>query len=162
VRGSQPEASSSKIKRGSGSVLKKASGSLTKQKRTAKDSSTNGRSSGIKNRKEESGPKARAVRDPYCSFCGGTEDANKDGRGEPMLSCWTCGRSGLYRAEQSIRCIANYIPLAGHPTCLKMTPILEANARAYPWQCIECKDCTSCGVKGDDVSHSCCRATSTY
>lgn len=40
----------------------------------------------------------------------------------------------------------------GHPTCLQMTDLLEQNARSYDWQCIECKDCTECGVKGDDVS----------
>ena len=36
----------------------------------------------------------RKPKDGFCSFCKGTEQANKQGVAEQMVSCWNCGRSG--------------------------------------------------------------------
>ncbi|WVW85215.1 hypothetical protein I302_107253 [Kwoniella bestiolae CBS 10118] len=72
------------------------------------------------------------ARETICSFCGGTDQINKLGQKELMVSCSTCGRSG-------------------HPSCLNMThgPISK-RVMTYDWQCIECKTCEFCKVKGDD------------
>jgi hypothetical protein len=72
--------------------------------------------------------------DKNCSFCGGTDERNKELEREKMVSCVVCGRSG-------------------HPSCLKMTTrTLCAKVHTYPWHCIECKYCEVCGVKGVAVS----------
>lgn len=79
-------------------------------------------------------PQGYVLRDEQCSFCHGTDDRNKLGRKERMVSCIRCGRSG-------------------HPTCLNMlTPRLAKAVMAYDWCCIECKTCEVCMVKGQDVS----------
>ncbi|WVQ95279.1 hypothetical protein IAU59_002374 [Kwoniella sp. CBS 9459] len=71
-------------------------------------------------------------RDEICGFCGGTDDYNAGGQPEYMVSCAKCGRSG-------------------HRTCLNMvTPRLFKKVMTYDWQCIECKSCEHCQVKGDD------------
>ena len=76
----------------------------------------------------------RATRDDFCSFCMGTDDRNKAGEKERMVSCGRCGRSG-------------------HPTCLNMlSPTLRHTVMTYDWCCIECKTCEVCSIKGDDVS----------
>ncbi|WWD19388.1 hypothetical protein CI109_103848 [Kwoniella shandongensis] len=72
------------------------------------------------------------AREELCSFCAGSDDRNKLGEKERMVSCSKCGRSG-------------------HPTCLNMqTPRLRARVMTYDWNCIECKTCEQCHVKGDD------------
>jgi hypothetical protein len=81
-------------------------------------------------------PHGYVVRDEQCSFCHGSDDRNKLGKKERMVSCVRCGRSG-------------------HPTCLNMlTPRLARAVMAYDWCCIECKTCEVCMVKGQDVSES--------
>ncbi|ORX38192.1 hypothetical protein BD324DRAFT_619910 [Kockovaella imperatae] len=70
--------------------------------------------------------------DFHCSFCLGTDEANRQGQPERMLSCARCGRSG-------------------HPTCLNIiSKRLLKTVREYEWCCIECKTCEICGIKGDD------------
>ncbi|KAK8854477.1 hypothetical protein IAR55_003215 [Kwoniella newhampshirensis] len=79
-------------------------------------------------------PNGRMIvaREELCSFCAGTDERNKAGEKERMVSCSKCGRSG-------------------HPTCLNMwTPRLRAKVLTYDWNCIECKTCEQCHVKGDD------------
>ena len=72
--------------------------------------------------------------DIHCSFCLGTNDVNRLGKPELMLSCARCGRSG-------------------HPTCLNIiSKRLLKTVREYEWCCIECKRCEICEIKGDDVS----------
>lgn len=76
----------------------------------------------------------RPARDLLCSFCQGTDQKNKDGVEERMISCARCGRSG-------------------HPSCLNMFySRLKRTIFTYDWCCIECKICEICEVKGDDVS----------
>ncbi|WVQ79573.1 hypothetical protein IAT38_001672 [Cryptococcus sp. DSM 104549] len=71
-------------------------------------------------------------REEVCSFCGGTDQVNKQGVEERMVSCCRCGRSG-------------------HPTCLGMvTSKLRKKVMMYDWSCIECKTCEKCHIKGDD------------
>ncbi|WRT68757.1 uncharacterized protein IL334_005737 [Kwoniella shivajii] len=72
------------------------------------------------------------AREELCSFCAGSDEKNKSGERERMVSCAKCGRSG-------------------HPTCLNMfTSRLRARVMTYEWHCIECKTCEQCDVKGDD------------
>ncbi|OCF41081.1 hypothetical protein I317_05092 [Kwoniella heveanensis CBS 569] len=72
------------------------------------------------------------LRDQNCSFCGGTDACNAIGKPEYMVSCAKCGRSG-------------------HRTCLNMvSPRLKKKVMTYDWECIECKSCEHCQVKGDD------------
>ncbi|OCF75630.1 hypothetical protein I204_02922 [Kwoniella mangroviensis CBS 8886] len=79
------------------------------------------------------GKQPAVFREPICSFCGGTDNINKLGRAERMVSCTLCGRSG-------------------HPSCLNMEEggLITVKIQSYDWQCIECKVCESCKVKGDD------------
>lgn len=70
-----------------------------------------------------------------CSFCGHTNEENKQGVPEVMVRCIKCGR-------------------AGHPSCLDMDAKLAAAVKTYPWTCLECKVCETCDSKGDDVSTS--------
>lgn len=73
-------------------------------------------------------------RNTYCDFCQGSDEVNREGQPERMISCHRCGRSG-------------------HPSCLGMKTSRLINAvRSYPWTCIECKTCEVCQVKGEDVS----------
>ena len=77
--------------------------------------------------------RARAKRDKFCSFCMGTDEQNKYGAKERMVSCGRCGRSG-------------------HPSCLNMvTKELCLKIMTYDWCCMECKTCEVCMIKGDDV-----------
>ncbi|XP_076142509.1 histone acetyltransferase KAT6B-like isoform X2 [Alosa pseudoharengus] len=69
---------------------------------------------------------------PICSFCLGTRESNRDKRPEHLLSCADCGSSG-------------------HPSCLKFSAELAAHVRLLPWQCIECKTCSSCQVQGNNA-----------
>lgn len=41
-------------------------------------------------------------------------------------------------------------PLIGHPSCMQLTRVTDV-VHAYPWKCIECKNCELCQEKGDDV-----------
>ncbi|XP_023653851.2 histone acetyltransferase KAT6B isoform X2 [Paramormyrops kingsleyae] len=69
---------------------------------------------------------------PICSFCLGTKESNREKRPEELLSCADCGSSG-------------------HPSCLKFSPELTTNVKALPWQCIECKTCSSCQIQGKNA-----------
>ncbi|KAF8312486.1 hypothetical protein DL93DRAFT_2082064 [Clavulina sp. PMI_390] len=73
----------------------------------------------------------RPRREKNCGFCQGSDESNKDGVPEEMLSCTKCGRSG-------------------HPTCLDIVHILH-NVLTYDWTCIECRACEICNDKGDDT-----------
>ncbi len=65
-------------------------------------------------------------RNTYCDFCQGSDELNREGQPERMISCHRCGRSG-------------------HPSCLGMKTSRLINAvRSYPWTCIECKKCEVC------------------
>ncbi|WWD01998.1 hypothetical protein V865_000036 [Kwoniella europaea PYCC6329] len=79
------------------------------------------------------GKQPAVFREPICSFCAGTDKINKLSRAERMVSCTLCGRSG-------------------HPSCLNMEEggLITVKIQSYDWQCIECKVCESCKVKGDD------------
>lgn len=77
---------------------------------------------------------AAVIFDPNCSFCYGTDKRNKQGVPERMVSCHRCGR-------------------CGHPSCLQMeSPQLIETIFGYKWNCMECKACEVCQIKGDDVS----------
>ncbi|WWC71214.1 uncharacterized protein I206_105167 [Kwoniella pini CBS 10737] len=71
------------------------------------------------------------AREEICSFCGGNDNINRKRQAERMASCSLCGRSG-------------------HPSCLSMGPRMSQRIMQYDWQCIECKTCEICKVKGDD------------
>lgn len=71
-----------------------------------------------------------------CSMmeCGGTDQQNKFGLPEEMITCHVCGQSG-------------------HPSCLEMTdPDMVEFVKGYDWECIDCKTCQECGSKGEEVS----------
>ncbi|KAK1921043.1 hypothetical protein DB88DRAFT_444285 [Papiliotrema laurentii] len=75
---------------------------------------------------------AAVIFDPNCSFCYGTDKRNKQGVPERMVSCHRCGR-------------------CGHPSCLQMeSPQLIETIFGYKWNCMECKACEVCQIKGDD------------
>ncbi|KAF5341910.1 hypothetical protein D9611_001573 [Ephemerocybe angulata] len=75
--------------------------------------------------------KRRVAREEDCGFCSGTDQRNKLGQPERMLTCLECGRSG-------------------HPSCMELDNIGDI-IRSYPWRCIECKICELCQEKGDDA-----------
>uniref|UniRef100_A0A3B3R081 histone acetyltransferase n=1 Tax=Paramormyrops kingsleyae TaxID=1676925 RepID=A0A3B3R081_9TELE len=79
---------------------------------------------------EKDQPRADPI--PICSFCLGTKESNREKRPEELLSCADCGSSG-------------------HPSCLKFSPELTTNVKALPWQCIECKTCSSCQIQGKNA-----------
>ena len=77
--------------------------------------------------------KKAAKRNPLCSFCMKSEEENRDGKREEMLSCVTCGNSG-------------------HPSCLKWSKELTDKVKELPsWECLECKWCSVCRQPGNDV-----------
>lgn len=81
----------------------------------------------------QSSAHVRASREDNCSFCGGSDERNRQGFQEAMVSCGRCGRSG-------------------HPSCLNMgNKELRHNIMTYDWCCVECKTCEVCMIKGDDV-----------
>jgi hypothetical protein len=48
-----------------------------------------------------------------------------------------------------------FVVPSGHPSCLSFTsPNLRAAVKKYAWQCIECKVCEICHIKGQDVRTS--------
>ncbi len=93
-------------------------------------------------------------RDEECSFCMGSDERNREGQREVMLSCDLCGRSGKFPGLCiPVRRLTRRSESTGHPSCLEITsPMTLQRARAYSWQCIECKTCEVCKVLGDDVS----------
>ncbi|KAI9140439.1 acyl-CoA N-acyltransferase [Paraphysoderma sedebokerense] len=66
---------------------------------------------------------------PFCSFCGGTDESNRVGEVEKMVSCAECGNSG-------------------HPSCLQFSPELTDVAMSYNWHCLDCKPCEICRDRG--------------
>ena len=104
--------------------------------RASKSTLPNGHSGKGKGKATPHSAPNQVIRDTLCSFCAGTDDRNRHGQEEWMVSCSRCGRSG-------------------HPSCLDMRdPGLKEKVMTYNWCCIECKMCEICMVKGDDVSCS--------
>jgi len=78
----------------------------------------------------------------YCDFCLGgqvPQDKKEDGKvlnrktsqPEELIACAVCGHSG-------------------HPSCLQFTENMLTSVRSYPWQCMECKNCTLCSTSEND------------
>lgn len=93
----------------------------------------------------------RPRREKNCGFCQGSDERNKEGVPEAMLSCSNCGRSGRrhyhHVKPNQLILICTFI---GHPTCLDIVEILDT-VLTYQWTCIECRACEICHDKGDDV-----------
>uniref|UniRef100_UPI00358FEC6A PHD finger protein 10 isoform X2 n=1 Tax=Myxine glutinosa TaxID=7769 RepID=UPI00358FEC6A len=72
------------------------------------------------------GYKAKVVPNAMCGICLRGKELNRHGRPEALVHCSQCDNSG-------------------HPSCLDMSADLVAVIKTYPWQCMECKACVSCG-----------------
>lgn len=84
---SSPEAGPSKINHRAATTNKQSYNKSSHQKPPIKTAHS-------RQRKDPTGPTARAMRNPYCNECDGNNLKNLEGKKENMLSCWTCGKSG--------------------------------------------------------------------
>nr|NP_001071920.1 zinc finger protein [Ciona intestinalis]BAE93315.1 zinc finger protein [Ciona intestinalis] len=68
-----------------------------------------------------------------CDYCLQDVTHNRQGEFEEMLFCKDCDAKA-------------------HPSCMKYSSTLAAQALSYPWQCVECKTCSSCFTARDGAS----------
>ena len=93
-----------------------------------------------------------------CSVCGLWESDSLVGN-ESFLRCSVCETQGAclishkdlgaHWGALSKKLMDSTLTIV-HPSCIHLSKQQAKHARAYPWQCADCKVCELCGEHGDD------------